>query len=260
MKIAQVAPLCESVPPKLYGGTERVVSYLTETLVAMGHEVTLYATADSVTRARLRPMAAQALRLDPRSLDPVADHIFELEQVFQDRDEFDMIHSHVDYLGYPLLRRINIPHATTLHGQLGISNLRNVFSEFKDEPVIPISNHQRSPFPDANWQGTVYHGLPANQYRFHPEQGRYLAFLGRASPEKRLDRAIEIARRSDLPLKIAARANKSPSTSNAAPARSNSSSSTNPEPEWPPSGGKTSLNQKSKIENRKSKILQTAEG
>ncbi|MDB6067596.1 MAG: glycosyl transferase [Pedosphaera sp.] len=205
MKIAQVAPLYESVPPKYYGGTERVVSYLTEELVKLGHEVTLYASADSVTRAGLRPACQRALRLDRSSVDPVMDHVYLAERVFQEAGEFDVVHSHIDYIGFPLWRRMGTPHVTTLHGRLDISNLGNLFHEFSDEPVIAISNHQRLPLPGANWRATVYHGLPENLYTLHERLGTYLAFIGRMSPEKRVDQAIQIARQAGLPLKIAAK-------------------------------------------------------
>lgn len=205
MKIAQVAPLYESVPPKYYGGTERVVSYLTETLVELGHEVVLYASADSVTKAELRPGSSCALRLDKSSSEPVADHIYLAERVFQEAEEFDVVHSHIDYLAFPLLRRMKTPHVTTLHGRLDISNLANLFDEFCDEPVISISKNQRLPLLNANWVATVHHGLPLELYRPQFGTGDYLAFLGRVSPEKRLDHAIQIARCAGLPLKIAAK-------------------------------------------------------
>ena len=205
MKIAQVAPLHESVPPKLYGGTERVVSYLTEALAGLGHEVTLYASGDSVTTARLRPACDASLRLDKRSVDPMADHVRLAEMVFRESSEFDFVHSHIDYIAYPLWRRMQTPRVTTLHGRLDIPNLQRLFCEFSDEPVISISDHQRRPVPRAFWQATVYHGLPEDLYRFHEGGGGYLAFLGRISPEKRVDRAIEIARRVGLPLKVAAK-------------------------------------------------------
>jgi glycosyltransferase involved in cell wall biosynthesis len=208
MRIAQVAPLYESVPPKMYGGTERVVSYLTEALVAMGHEVTLYASGDSVTKARLRPCCERSLRLDKRSVEPVAHHVYLAEKVFQESNEFDVVHSHIDYIAFPLLRRMSTPHLTTLHGRLDIPDLRDLFREFGDEPLASISDSQRSPFPEANWLGTVYHGLPANLYRGMEQTGRYLAFLGRVSPEKGLSRAIEIACRCGYPLKIAAKVDK----------------------------------------------------
>jgi glycosyltransferase involved in cell wall biosynthesis len=208
MKIAQVSPLYESVPPKYYGGTERVISYLTEELVKMGHEVTLYASGDSETQARLRPVCHRALRLDKQSVDPVADHVYLAERVFKDSSEFDVVHSHIDYLPYPLYRRMKTPHVTTLHGRLDIPNLVNLYREFDDIPVVSISNYQRLPLSWANWVDTVYHGLPENLYEFREKQGKYLAFLGRISPEKRADYAIEIARRAGLPLKIAAKVDK----------------------------------------------------
>ncbi len=208
MRIAQIAPLHESVPPKLYGGTERVVSYLTEALVKLGHEVTLYASGDSLTSARLRSVCEVALRLDKSSFDPCADHVLLAERVFQDADEFELIHSHIDYLAFSLLRRIRTPRVTTLHGRLDIPNLRHLYCEFSDEPLISISDDQRVPLPWARWQGTVYHGLPVNLHRFHRQPGRYLAFLGRISPEKRVEDAIQIARRTGMPLKIAAKVDK----------------------------------------------------
>jgi len=208
MQIAQIAPLYESVPPKYYGGTERVVSYLTEALVAMGHEVTLYASGDSVTKARLRACCGRALRLDSTSTDPLADHIYMAEKVCQEAGDFDVVHSHMDYLALPLLRRMGTPHLTTLHGRLNITNLSNLYQEFSDEPLVSVSNHQRIPLAWANWEATVYHGLPENLYSFQERRGGYLAFLGRISPEKRADDAIAIARRAGMPLKIAAKVDK----------------------------------------------------
>jgi glycosyltransferase involved in cell wall biosynthesis len=205
MKIAQVAPLYESVPPKYYGGTERVVSYLTEELVRQGHEVTLFASGDSETKARLVAVCPRSLRLDKRCRDQMAHHYIMLEDVFQRGAEFDIIHFHVDYMHFPQSRREAITHVTTLHGRLDIPDLVPLYHEFRDMPVISISNGQREPLPWANWQATVYHGLPEDIYRFRPEPGRYLAFLGRISPEKRVDRAIEIATRVGMPLKIAAK-------------------------------------------------------
>jgi glycosyltransferase involved in cell wall biosynthesis len=203
MRIAQAAPLFESVPPKYYGGTERVVSYLTEELVRQGHEVTLFASGDSVTKAHLVAACRRSLRLDKHCMDQLAHQMLMLEQVFQRAGEFDVIHFHVDYLHFPLSRRQRITHVTTLHGRLDISDLVPLYQEFRDLPVISISNGQRKPLPWANWQGTV--GLPADMYRFRAEPGRYLAFLGRVSPEKRADRAIEIAKQVGIPLKIAAK-------------------------------------------------------
>jgi len=205
MKIAQVAPLYESVPPKYYGGTERVVSYLTEELVRQGHEVTLFASGDSETKARLMAVCPRSLRLDKRCRDQMAHHYIMLEDVFQRGAEFDIIHFHVDYMHFPQSRREAITHVTTLHGRLDIPDLVPLYHEFRDMPVISISNGQREPLPWANWQATVYHGLPEDIYRFRPEPGKYLAFLGRISPEKRVDRAIEIATRVGMPLKIAAK-------------------------------------------------------
>jgi glycosyltransferase involved in cell wall biosynthesis len=205
MRIAQVAPLYESVPPKYYGGTERVVSYLTEELVRQGHEVTLFASGDSVTKAHLVAACRRSLRLDKHCVDQLSHQILMLEHVFQRATEFDIIHFHVDYLHFPLSRRQPITHVTTLHGRLDIPDLVPLYREFRDMPVISISNMQREPLPWANWQATVYHGIPADMYRFRGEPGRYLAFLGRISPEKRVDRAIEIAKQVQIPLKIAAK-------------------------------------------------------
>jgi glycosyltransferase involved in cell wall biosynthesis len=208
LKIAQIAPLYESVPPKLYGGTERVVSYLTEALVNLGHDVTLFASGDSRTKAKLRSMCRQALRLDESSIDANADHVLLAEKVFQGSGEFDIVHSHIDYVPFSLLRRMATPHATTLHGRLDVPNLQNLYREFKDEPVISISNRQREPLPWANWQATVYHGVPAEFYAYHETPGKYLAFIGRISPEKRVEDAIEVARQTGLTLKIAAKVDK----------------------------------------------------
>jgi len=205
MRIAQVAPLFESVPPKYYGGTERVVSYLTEELIRQGHEVTLFASGDSETKAHLVAACRRSLRLDKHCVDQLAHQILMLERVFQRAGEFDIIHFHVDYLHFPLSRRQSVPHVTTLHGRLDIPDLIPLYREFREMPVISISHRQRDPLPWANWQATVYHGIPADTYRFRAEPGTYLAFLGRISPEKRADRAIEIAKRVQIPLKIAAK-------------------------------------------------------
>jgi glycosyltransferase involved in cell wall biosynthesis len=205
MRIAQVAPLYESVPPKYYGGTERVVSYLTEELVRQGHEVTLFASGDSVTKARLVAACRRSLRMDKHCVDRMAHHILMLEHVLQRAAEFDIVHFHTDYLHFPLSRREQITDVTTLHGRLDISDLVPLYQEFRDMPVISISDGQREPLPWANWQATVYHGLPTDLYQFRDEPGGYLAFLGRVSPEKRVDRAIEIAKQVRIPLKIAAK-------------------------------------------------------
>jgi glycosyltransferase involved in cell wall biosynthesis len=205
MRIAQVAPLFESVPPKYYGGTERIVSYLTEELVRQGHDVTLFASGDSVTRAHLVAGSRRSLRLDRRCVDQMAHHVLMLEKIFQRASEFDVLHFHVDYLHYPLSRRAGFPQVTTLHGRLDIPDLAPLYAEFRDMPVVSISDAQREPLPGANWQGTVYHGLPADLYEFNAAPGQYLAFLGRISPEKRVDRAIAIAHKVGMPLKIAAK-------------------------------------------------------
>jgi glycosyltransferase involved in cell wall biosynthesis len=205
MRIAEVAPLYESVPPKLYGGTERVVSYLTEELVKQGHDVTLFASGDSTTRAELVPACDRALRLDPNCEDSLACHMVLLEEVFQRALDFDVIHFHIDYLHFPFSSRFAVDHATTLHGRLNISDLARLYKYFPETPLISISNSQREPLRDVNWAATVYHGLPTGLLGFVEQPSGYLAFLGRISPEKRVDRAIEIAIRSGLPLKIAAK-------------------------------------------------------
>ncbi len=205
MRIAQVAPLSESVPPKQYGGTERIVSYLTEELVRQGHDVTLFASGDSVTRARLVAPCRRSLRRSDGCIDRMAHHVLMLEQVSQRAHEFDVVHYHIDYLHFPLSRRALIPHVTTLHGRLDIPDLVPLYEQFRDMPVLSISNAQRKPLPWVNWQATIYHGLPEDLFRFRPKPGSYLAFLGRISPEKRVDRAIEIAKRAGIPLKVAAK-------------------------------------------------------
>ncbi len=205
MRIAQVAPLYESVPPKLYGGTERVVSYLTEELVKAGHEVKLFASGDSSTLAQLVPCCSTALRLNRNCVDPLAHHVLMLEKVFQEIEEFEIVHFHCDYLHFPLSRRCKTATVTTLHGRLDLPDLVPIYREFAEMPVVSISNAQREPLPWINWQGTVYHGLPPDLYRFHPEPGTYLAFLGRICPEKGVDFAIEIARKAGMELRIAAK-------------------------------------------------------
>jgi glycosyltransferase involved in cell wall biosynthesis len=205
LRIAQVAPLYESVPPKLYGGTERIVSYLTEELVRQGHEVTLFASGDSVTQARLVAVCPRSLRLDPGCVDPLAHHLVLIEEVFRRAASFDVVHFHIDYLHFPVTRRLPVPHVTTLHGRLDIPDLVPLHREYQGMPVTSISDAQRAPLPWLNWQGTIHHGLPVDLHRGIEEPEAYLAFLGRVSPEKGLDRAIEITRRAGLPLCVAAK-------------------------------------------------------
>jgi glycosyltransferase involved in cell wall biosynthesis len=205
LKIAQVAPLYESVPPQLYGGTERVVSYLTEELVALGHDVTLFASADSVTQARLVPACKRALRLDDHCQDSLAAHVRMLGQVADAAAQFDLLHFHIDYLHFPLTHRQRWPRVTTLHGRLDLPELRPIYRQFPGQPVVSITDAQREPLPLADWIGTVYHGLPPDLYTFQPRPGKYLVFLGRIAREKRPDLAIEIACRAGMDLKIAAK-------------------------------------------------------
>jgi glycosyltransferase involved in cell wall biosynthesis len=208
VRIAQVAPLYESVPPLLYGGTERVVSHLVEELVRQGHEVTLFASGDSTTSATLVPACRRALRLDSNCQDSLAHHIVMLDEVFRRANDFDMIHFHVDYLHFPISSRLHVPNITTLHGRLDLPELASVYRQFPDMPLVSISDAQRRPIPRANWLATVYHGVPAELFSLQPEPGEYLAFLGRISPEKGVDRAIEIAKRLEMPLRIAAKVDK----------------------------------------------------
>lgn len=205
MKIAQVAPLFESVPPQCYGGTERVIFFLTEELVRQGHEVTLFASGDSQTSAHLMACTPKALRLSRSCANPLPYHMELLEQVFQRTDEFDIVHFHIDYLHFPLSRRCHFHQLTTLHGRLDLPDLFSLYREFRDMPLVSISNAQRKPLPWVNWAGNVYHGLPLNLFKLQEKPGNYLAFLGRIAPEKGPDLAIEIARRSGVPLKIAAK-------------------------------------------------------
>lgn len=204
LRIAQVSPLYEAVPPTRYGGTERVVSWLTEALVARGHEVTLFATGESVTRAKLSPITPRALRGD-HGVDRVLTHLFELGVVQDCAEEFDVIHSHVDALGLVALRQCPTPVLTTLHGRLDIPSIQRVLERFTDMPLVSISDAQRRPAPKAGWAATVYHGLPLAEYEPGPGAGDYVVFLGRISPEKRPDAAIEIARRAGVRLVIAAK-------------------------------------------------------
>lgn len=206
MRIAQIAPLAERCPPAFYGGTERVVSYLTEQLVMMGHEVTLFASGDSITDAELVPCSPRALRLSPDVLDVLPYHMIMLEKVMRRADEFDVLHFHIDLMHAPVVRSMADRTLTTLHGRLDLPDLQPFYTAFASMPLVSISNAQRRPLPPVNWAGTVYHGLPPALLPFHegPRQG-YLAFLGRISPEKRPDRAIAIAAKSGAPLKIAAK-------------------------------------------------------
>jgi glycosyltransferase involved in cell wall biosynthesis len=205
MRIAQVAPLIESVPPKHYGGTERIVAYLTEELVRVGHNVTLFASGDSVTSAELVPVCRRSFRQNKRATDYLSREVLLMDHVMQRAGEFDVIHFHTGCSHYLIARNLTVPHVTTLHGRLDIPELHRLYERFRDMPMVSISNAQRTPWPCANWQATIYHGLPKDLFRFRPEPGNYLAFLGRASPEKRVDRAIEIAKRVKMPLKIAAK-------------------------------------------------------
>ena len=189
----------------MYGGTERVVHYLTEALVGQGHEVTLFASADSATSARLSAQCRQSLRLSKDSIDQLSHHLLMIERVAKQADHFDIIHSHIDYLAFSVFRRIATPCLTTLHGRLDLPDLVPLYREFTEAPVVSISNAQRAPLPWINWQATVYHGLPQEHYHFHAGPGEYLAFVGRICPEKRVDYAIEIAKLADMPLKIAAK-------------------------------------------------------
>jgi glycosyltransferase involved in cell wall biosynthesis len=205
MKIAQVSPLWESVPPKLYGGTERIVSYLTEELVRQGHDVTLFASGDSVTDAKLEAPCYQSLRLNTGIFNREAPLISMMEQVFSAAEQFDVIHSHLDFLAFSLSRRSPVPVVTTLHGRLDLPELVPVFRDFSELPLVSISDAQRRPLPWCNWVKTILHGLPHDLYTVHPDSGRYLAFLGRISPEKCPDQAIELAKRVGMPLRIAAK-------------------------------------------------------
>ena len=206
MRIAQVAPLSESVPPKLYGGTERVVAYLTDECVRRGHEVTLFASGDSVTGARLRPACRRALRLEgAKVIDPLAHHVRMIEMVAREAYTFDIVHFHIDYLHFSVTRRQKIAAVTTMHGRLDIPDVHALHQEFAEMQLVSVSEAQRGPMPWANWVGTVYHGVPESLYQLRAQPGNYLAFLGRISPEKRVDRAIEIARRTGIPLKVASK-------------------------------------------------------
>ncbi|CAG7598732.1 glycosyltransferase family 4 protein [Candidatus Vallotia tarda] len=213
MRIAQIAPLHEAVPPKLYGGTERVVSYLTEALVELGHSVTLFASGDSKTSAKLDAVWPQALRLDPLIRDTMAPHMLLLEQVWRRSKEFDVLHFHIDYYPFSLFSRQLIPYLTTLHGRLDLPELQPLFNIFQNVRVVSISDNQRNPLPQANWLSTVYHGLPIDLLMPCTDiKPSYLAFLGRISPEKRLDTAIRIAQQCAMKIKIVAKLDKSDRT------------------------------------------------
>jgi glycosyltransferase involved in cell wall biosynthesis len=208
MKIAQVAPLIESVPPRLYGGTERIVSYLTEELVRLGHDVTLFASGDSITSAELCPCCTRALRLDPTVRDIIPYFMLMIDKVRERAEEFDVLHFHIDLFHFPLFRSLAARTLTTLHGRQDLGDLKPFYGRFGEMPLVSISNDQRKPLLHANFVGTIHHGVPAGLYRPSFEQGSYVAFLGRISPEKRPDRAIRIARAAGIPLKIAAKIDK----------------------------------------------------
>src|SRR5215213_41676 len=205
MRIAQIAPLVESVPPKLYGGTERVVAWLVDEIVDLGHEVTLFASGDSQTRAHLHPVWPRALRLGEPRCDPVAAQAALLDSVSRHAADFDVIHAHIEWLHLPLLSSLGVPFLTTLHGRLDLPGITDVVRRFPNAPFISISDNQRVPLSEANWQGTVYHGLPARMFRPVFERGSYLAFLGRLTPEKGPEAAVRIAHAAGMPLKIAAK-------------------------------------------------------
>ncbi|GBQ22932.1 glycosyltransferase [Acetobacter estunensis NRIC 0472] len=208
MRIAQIAPLHEAVPPQLYGGTERVVAFLTDELTAMGHDVTLFASGDSVTSAELDAVWPRALRLDPTIRDPIAPHMLLMEHVARRAHEFDVLHFHMDYWPFTYFSRQPVPFVTTMHGRLDLPELQPVFNAFPQVPIVSISDSQRRPLPQANYAATVLHGLPENLLTPQPGPGHYLAFLGRICAEKGIDKAIRIARAVGLPLKIAAKVDK----------------------------------------------------
>ena len=206
MKIAQVAPLYEAVPPRLYGGTERVVAHLTDALVELGHEVTLFASGEAQTKARLVPVRDQAIRLDPAPFkSDLAAHLTQLAEVRRRADQFDVIHFHTDMMHFAFFDGMAAKTVTTLHGRLDLKDLAGVYQRWSRFPLVSISDDQRRPLPWANWAATVHHGMAADLYRYQPKSEGYLAFLGRISPEKRPDRAIAIAKRLGRPLKIAAK-------------------------------------------------------
>lgn len=208
MKIALIAPLYESVPPKLYGGTERVVAYLADELVNLGHDVTLFASGDSKTKAKLVASCQQALRLNKDVVDPLVSHFVQLYDVIHRADEFDILHFNIDYLHFPVSQTLKYHRVTTLHGRLDLPELQPLYKRYSKEPLVSISNNQRQPLPFANWIQTVYHGLPENLFHEGNGEENYLAFLGRISPEKGIEQAIEIAIRAGMKLKIAAKIDK----------------------------------------------------
>jgi len=208
MKIAQVSPLFESVPPKQYGGTERVISYLTEELVRQGHEVTLFASGDSVTAAHLISSIEQSVRPDLVRYSWLAYHIIQMDKVAELASDFDVIHFHTDYLQFPFAKRLGTPYVSTMHGRLDLPELEPLCRHFSNTPLVSISNSQRAPLPWVNWRATVHHGLPPDLYTFEPNPGDYFAFIGRVSPEKRVDRAIDIALQCGVPLYIGAKIDK----------------------------------------------------
>ena len=208
MKIAQIAPLMESVPPRLYGGTERVVSYLTDELVRLGHDVTLFASGDSVSSARLVRCVPMALRLDANVRDPIPYYMLMLDRVRELADEFDILHFHIDQFHFPLFRPIAHRTVTTLHGRQDLHDLKPLYVGFSDMPLVSISNAQRKPIANANFVATVHHGIPVHLLKPTYDRGDYVAFLGRISPEKRPDRAIRIAQALGIPIKIAAKIDK----------------------------------------------------
>ncbi|HTQ04624.1 MAG TPA: glycosyltransferase family 4 protein [Polyangiaceae bacterium] len=205
MRIAQVSPLYESVPPQLYGGTERIVSFLTEELVALGHDVTLYASGDSKTAAKLVGVCPRSLRLDEHSVDSLAHHFVMLERLSREFGQYDIVHFHIDYLHFLTSRLLGLRQVTTLHGRLDLPDLKPLYAVFGDAPVVSISDAQREPLPEAAWVATVPHGLPTDLLPFRAEPEDYFAFVGRISPEKRVDRAIEIATALGIKLRVAAK-------------------------------------------------------
>jgi glycosyltransferase involved in cell wall biosynthesis len=208
MRIAQIAPLYESVPPKLYGGTERIVSYLTEELVAQGHKLTLFASGDSKTKARLVASCEEGLRLRKDCIDSLPYHIIQLQDVAERAAEFDILHFHADYLHFPLSGFMNYRHVSTLHGRLDLPDLKPLYKRFNEVPLVSISDNQRKPLAFANWVKTIYHGLPLNLYTPKTTEGNYFAFVGRFSPEKGAEQAIEIAKKTGIPILIAAKIDK----------------------------------------------------